>query len=73
MARTVFFLYVRLLSWDAKKYEDIYVQVLIAFNVASKNTSKEPGHSGYFSPVLRKMYIALTPERPWLRPCNQTS
>ena len=32
---------------------------LNAIILASKNRRKEPGHSGYFSPVLRKMYITL--------------
>ena len=31
----------------------------ISILVVSKNRPKEPGHSGYFSPVLRKMYITL--------------
>ena len=50
----------------AQKTVDIIVWlfVMLAFirhthQVASKNRRKEPGHSGYFSLVLRKMYITL--------------
>ena len=37
----------------------VHPSVLLLLLVASKNRRKEPGHSGYFSPVLRKMYITL--------------
>ena len=39
---------------DNHRY-DVFTHSDIIDIIASKNRRKEPGHSGYFSPVLRKM------------------